>query len=188
MSAQSTYIWQGGGSKAIGFDIVVNIAPGGIEYAGRAVDDTHVSVVSCISAALARPGGGVSHVGYYRPGGSGEGWATTHSGSGASNNPDHAVTVIRDNVSWGYPPPFLYNVWYKGELEFSASTHEWFYNSFDDHQWVESLVVSASVGGEAIALGEITINDPHYFHLGLAADASYTVTGQTRIDLYGNIQ
>jgi hypothetical protein len=186
VNAQSSYRWEAGGSKAIAFRIVSTISSGWTEYAGRAGDDTHVSVVSCNSGAEARAGGGVSQIGYHYPRGWGSGWATTQSGSGALNDSED-VTVSWNMTDWGYPPPFLYNVWYEGELGFTASTEDFGYRSFEE-PWINSFVVSTVVSGNAVALGEIEINDPEYFHLGLAAHADYAITGQTRVDLYGNIQ
>lgn len=110
VNAHSTYHWEGSGFRGISFTIQTALNSGSIDYSGYAIDDTHVSVVSSNARASASTGGGVSGIQYFYRGGSGAGWATTQVGSGASNDPDDDVTVIADEVDWGYPPPYLYNV------------------------------------------------------------------------------
>ncbi|HON89981.1 MAG: hypothetical protein KBI32_11125 [Phycisphaerae bacterium] len=183
VNAHSSYRWEGNGSRDIDIAISSIIYPSAVTYDGYAVDDTHVSVASCSSGASANGGGGVSGMTFYYSGGSGSGWATTQSGSGASNSWSN-VLATTNVVDWGYPPPFLYNVWYEGELRFSGSSNHY----YSGEPQADSFTVSVSVSGSCAATGSITINDPNYYHLYLRAEADYYSDATATVDLDGDIQ
>lgn len=184
---KSRYHWEGSGSKAIYFTVGTTIYyPTGIHYEGWAIDDTHVSEVSSTAAAYAQAGGGVSYVDYFYPGGSGDGWAITQTGSDADNDWEDATVSVDYTDSWN-PPPYLYNVGYEGELVFTASTSDDRYAAFSE-PWRTQFAVSATVIGGCIAVGDIEINDPEYRYLYMGAEASYYINGATELNLYGNIQ
>ncbi len=187
VTARSSYHWEGSGSKAIDFTIDTTIySPTGVYYEGWAIDDTHVSVVSSTAGANAEAGGGVSNGAYFYPVGSGLGWATTQTGSGADNDSDD-VTVSDDYTDSWNPPPYLYNVGYEGDLEFTASTSDYAHVSFSE-PGIIYFVVDATVEGSCVVVGDIEINDPNYRYLYMGAEASYYIDGATELNLYGNIQ
>jgi len=183
-NGQSTYVFQGGGSAAVGIEISSTITSGWIEYSGYGIDDTRVSTASAASGASADAGGGVSGVTFSYPGRSGLGWATTYTGSGASNSWDN-VTVSQDWTDWWNPPPYDYNVGYEGVLSFTASHTHYYYGASPQGS---SFGVSATVGGAAFAQAEVQVGDPNHFYLRAGGYGEYAITGTTEVRLYGNIR
>lgn len=180
---RNSYSWDEDGlSKVIDFVISSTLDIGGVSYEGLAVDDTHVSVASAYSGASGYGGAGLSTLLNYYPQGSGEGYAITLSGSDAYNDWD-GVTVSKNETDSGYAE-FTYNKWYEGALEFTTSTAVY----YTGEPSASTFLVSASVGGNACAVGSITINDSNYQHLYMCADAFYHVDGETEVALDGNIE
>jgi len=115
----SSYQWvEDDGDKTIEFTFDFTLSTGDIDYYGYAVDDTHVSVLTSTSEVGAGAWGTGASSYHFNASGYGSGWATTQSGSGADNDSDW-VTVTRDETDWWNPPPYLYNVGYEGEMEFT---------------------------------------------------------------------
>lgn len=184
----SDYTWvpRQGDSREVGFAFEVTISTGGVSYDGYAVDDTHVSVVSSTAK------GGASGEGYtvfgsgysLKPYGKGSGWATTQTGSGASNDA-HLVSVGRDETDWWFPPPLLYNVGYEGALEFTCS-QTLVIPPVDTNG--DRFSVIAVVGGYGDTDVDIEINDPNYYYLYGGAEVTYSINGETEVNLSGDIQ
>ena len=116
--------------------------------------------------------------------GKGSGWATTQTGSGASNDA-HLVSVARDETDWWFPPPFLYNVGYEGALEFTCS-QTLVIPPVDTNG--DRFSVIAVVGGYGDTDVDIEINDPDYYYLYGGAEVTYSINGETEVNLSGDIQ
>jgi len=175
--ASSHYEWEGSGSKNISHAVTNTVDPGsGTTYAGIAIDDTH-------TGSSVAYGGGVDSGGY------GFGESITQSGSSAGNGPHGNITVSEDYSDSGYPAPYLYNQWYDGSYQFTAEDE-----GYIDCDWDQTrpnileFYVDVNVGGSCVSVGSITIGDPDYYYLRLASGAIYYISGQTHIDLYGNIE
>ena len=179
----SSYQWVPGGDKEIVFTFRFTMSTSGIDYYGYAVDDTHVSVLTSTSQVAAGAWGSEPN-NLFWPYGSGYGWATTQSGAGTDND-SRIVTVTKDETDTWNPPPYLYNVGYEGELDFTCSKQ---IGPYADEPVGYTLEVQAVVYGSCSTTVDIEINDPFFYYLYAGAQASYSVTGQTMIDLEGNIQ
>ncbi|GEM_PF-2495173 len=153
------------------------------ERRGRPIIHCLLAIAGFVFAQSAYGGGGVSSCGYSHPEGWGSGISTTQSGSSASNG-SRDVTVSENSTDWGYPAPFLYNQWYKGNLDFTAYT----VSGYSAEPQASILVASAGVDGYAYALGNIEVNDPDYYYLRLYGEAIYNIGGTTSLTLSGNIQ
>jgi hypothetical protein len=188
--AISHYEWEGNGSKNISYWVTNTVDSGsGITYEGVAIDDTHVNTVATVSGAEARAGCSVSAGGSVDTVGYGAGYAVTQSGSYARNGTEGNPTVSEDWADWGYPPPYLYNQWYAGSLQFTADEEDGGYINWDQsYPQIMQFDVSAKVGGNSMAVGDIEITDPEYEWLRLASRAIHYISGATHIDLEGNIE
>lgn len=182
-NGQSNYQWQGGGSAAIGIEVSSTISSASIQYSGYGVDDTRVSTASASSGASADAGASVSGLTSSYPGGYGSGWATTYTGSGASNSWDNA-TVSQDWTDWWHPYPYDYNVGYEGVLSFTASHTHYYYSA---NPQGSSFVVSATVGGSAFVQANIQQGAPSAV-LRAGGDGEYAISGTAEVHLYGNIR
>jgi hypothetical protein len=180
----SSYQWEGEGDKEIELTFGFTMSTSGIDYYGYAVDDTHVSVLTSTSEVSAGAWGCEPERYLFMPYGYGSGWATTQSGAGADNN-SSIVTVTKDETDTWNPPPYLYNVGYDGELDFTCSRTM---GPYPDEPRAETFEVQAVVYGSCSTSVNIQINDPNYYYLYAGAQASYGVTGETKIDLEGDIQ
>jgi len=178
----SSYQWTPGGDKEIEFTFQFTMSGSGIDYYGYAVDDTHVSVLKSESEVSAGAWGVVDYF-LFMPYGYGSGWATTGTGAGAGNVPN-IVSVTKNETDTWSPPP-LYNVGYEGDLEFTCSATR---GPYLTEPQGNTLEVQAAVYGSCSTSVDIEINDPFFYYLYAGAQASYSVTGETRIDLEGDIQ
>jgi len=192
VDAASYYRWDPntGGSKNIYYTVITSVNPGtGIVYGGRAIDDTHVNTVTCISDGGATVGGGVSTDGPLTTSGSCHGQSITQSGSSATNNSGGGAIVSKDEEDYGYPAPALYNQWHEGALEFTGGRNETRACLWDETMpWIMYFSISTSVSGSAWALGDIDIIDDDYYYLRLAARVIYYTGGTALVTLSGNIQ
>jgi len=183
---QSSYDWDPntGGSKAISFDMETTLDTSGITYEGLSMDHSRISVVESYSGAMAYGGGGVSTVEYFYDQGLGSGYGITGSGAYAENDPDASLTVSVNDTAYGtgLPEPYQYRQEYEGALTFTASTE----NDDSGTPTGDTFLMDAMVGGEAFALGEITVNDP-YENLYMGAQAYYWAEGETKIRVSGDI-
>lgn len=190
-SATSHYEWEeGGGSKSIWCYVPNWVDPGsGIDYAGIAVDPTHVSTVHTASGADARASSSVTNGGWVDTGGYGSGQSTCQSGSTAGNGPHGSITVSEDYADWGYPAPYLYNQWFEGSYQFTAEDEGYIECDWDQtFPQILEFNVDVRVGGSCVSVGNITINGLDYQYLRLASGAIFYISGETYIQLYGNIE
>jgi len=183
---RSRYHWEPGGSKELQVWVTTLVYDGSLTYDGGAIDGTHVSEVAACSGTEAYASGSVigsiDSDSFYAWG-EGQGYAITQSGSGADNDWGNVIVDTNDTDSW-FPPPFLYNQGYDGELGFAGSASD----SFQVNVEQDEFQIEAKVGGTCVAVVDITINDPNYYNLRGDAEAIYYINAETQVDLFGNIQ
>jgi hypothetical protein len=181
MNGSSSYEWipdpnNPNASKDIDLDVYVTIDDASVYYDGTAGSDGETASAACNSGGLADGGGGGSYAGDYYPSGSGSGSASSTGSPSASNSfddvdPDYDDTYLAWGPSWSE---------YGGSLGFTCEAYMHLY--YEGVEGDNDFRAFSSVEGAAFAQGQATVNG------SFSANASYSVSGISKVYLSGNIE
>jgi len=179
VSGSSSYRWvPDNTSKAVSFYVSVSVYPSVIKYSGNAVNRSGTVPAACSSGASVHENAGVSSVNYLDPDSSGLGSSNSEGGAYANND-----SYFTPSVDFADANNSAISGWHRGELRFSGPTSNW-YSGTPSGSYMS---VSATVSGSAGAIGQLTIEDPDFYQGGFDAAASYYISANAGIAVYGNL-